>query len=127
MQKKGKFVVKTVPVTTNNITTGIINHLRSEGHGAWRINTQGQWDEKLQLWRPSGSDEGVSDVISCIRPIGLMFGIEVKFKHDRLKDAQKDFIATLVECGGVSCVAKTYEGYLEFYNEKIKPLIYGTR
>lgn len=145
MKKSGKWVVKTVPLNTNNITTGIINFLESEGHVAMRINTQGQFEQitpasynykqlistieiakmygyVVGKWRKSNSTEGVSDVLCCLKG-GKFLAVEVKFGKDRLSPAQSELLNKIFVLGGEYCIAKSLEDFIKYYEQTIKPLL----
>lgn len=134
---KKKIVKKIVPVTTNNITIAILNFLWIEGHtAAARINVQGQaynkieWDgnadikEKL-AWRPSGSTEGVSDIICPLRTRrGCLFlAIEIKRPGDRLRKAQKEWLQSVTSCGGYVIIVEDFDDFKKQYAEIITPIL----
>lgn len=95
---------------SNSLTKAIIRHVRGEGWLAWRINTQGQWDDKMQMWRKSNSTRGVMDIIACKN--GRMIGIEVKWGRDTLREEQEKRGKELVTSGGAWIVANTFDGFL---------------
>lgn len=140
MAKKMK--LKKVPATTENITTGIINLLLSEGHSASRINTEGQFYnvepnniifrhfpslhfhlKKLGLligrYRPSGARKGVFDVIACcqIRRYGISLGTGQLVAID-IKNAgdriRPDQIKFKAEIEAAGGIAFTVSSYGEF-------------
>lgn len=112
------WVKKTVPATTNNITTAIINHLLSKGHSASRINVQGQYDEKRQLWRKSGSRNGYLDISACI--LGRGVAIDIKKGRDELGADQIEFINEWTQAGGFAFEIKSYDHWLRCYDWLIK-------
>ncbi len=118
----GKFVRKTVPKTTNNITTAIINFLNSEGHIAVRINVQGQWDEGLQRWRKSGSTPGVLDIGCTLAPNGKHLVIDTKRGRDVSSENQDKYALRVTQCGGIAMFVKDYEDFLYRYN-LLKPFL----
>jgi len=123
MSAKRAKIIK-VPGTTNNITKGIINYLKSKGHFARRINTTGIFDENKKLFRRS-SNKGTSDIIACVscrnEPGGIYFGqflaIEVKNKgtKDTLSDDQKKFGDEVVNAHGVYYTAIGYEEFVGWF------------
>lgn len=121
--RKGRYVVKTVPLTTNNLTKGIINYLDSQGHKASRINTEGQYSEQLEQWIRSGSTPGVSDVICCLKPFGILLVVEVKFGKDDLRPDQKTWLKDIQEAGGIIFVAENLGDFITFYETIIVPAI----
>jgi len=114
---------KMVPATTNNIQTGILNLLNSEGHCAARINVQGQWDEALQLWRPSGSTKGVYDIVCCLAPKGRMLIVDTKRGRDKLRADQIIYRDGILAAGGIAYEAKTYPEFEDYYFNTLKPTL----
>ena len=109
---------KFVPATTNNITKAIINLLRSEGHSASRVNTQGQYDGKLKTWRKSGSTKGVFDIISCIKGrngLGRFLSIDIKKGNDKLNKDQIVFMKGVRDAGGIALEIESYAQFVEWY------------
>ncbi len=117
------YKLKKVPATTNNITKAIINFLNSEGHIAVRINVQGQWDEKLFMWRKSGSTSGVLDIACTLAPIGKHLVIDIKRGNDTLSEDQEDYISKVRLCGGIALEIGSYAEFISVYQTQIKPLL----
>jgi hypothetical protein len=111
---KGKFIKKTVPETTNNLTTAIINYIKSRGGSASRINVQGQWDETRGIWRKSGSRNGVFDIVACYQ--GQFIAIDIKKGSDALRPDQIEFKNEVENAGGLTYEAESYAGFLEWFN-----------
>jgi hypothetical protein len=109
-----KIKMVTVKEDANSITKGIVNLLRSEGHSARRINTVGIWDEKNKCFR-KGVEAGTADIIGCLAPDGKMIAIEVKFKKDTQRAAQKEYQAEVESAGGIYLIIKTYVEFLVWY------------
>lgn len=107
--------VKKVPATTNNITKAIINRILKDGGSASRINTQGQYDEKLGRWRRSGSRKGFFDIAACIK--GKAVVIDVKKDDDDLGEDQIEFMQEWQAAGGYAFEARTYEDFDNWYLE----------
>ena len=120
--KKGKWVVKKVPATTNNTTTAIINFLLSKGHSASRVNVQGQWDEKKQLWRPSGSRKGFFDIAACI--FGRFVVLDTKTGDDELSEDQLKFQAEVRAAGGIAEEMETYQHFLDWYEKEYSGIVH---
>lgn len=116
MPREGRFVKRRVPVTTNNITKAIINYLLSEGHSASRVNVQGQYDDKLRVWRKSGARKGVLDIIGCIKPDGRFIAIDVKVGDDKLSPEQSEFIMEIRRAGGIAFDVSSYKDFLFYYD-----------
>ena len=125
MSKKNRIKITRVPATTNNITKAIIGFLLSEGHSASRVNVQGQWDDRLQIWRPSGSRKGFLDVSACIRDsngVGRYCVFDVKKGKDTLSDDQKEFIVEVEGAGGIAIEIESYDYFKTWYTNYIKTI-----
>lgn len=123
-----------VPATTNNITTGIINLLLSEGHSASRINTSPLFEVTGKsgstvsgYFRKSGARTGVSDIIAClqIRRYGIALGvgqfvaIEIKntLTNDRPSPAQIEFAKEIQSTGGIYLTIGRYQEFVDWYDQ----------
>lgn len=71
----------------NQLTSDIIKLVRLKGGAAYRINSQGQYDEKLGKWRNSGMKAGLPDIMVCYQ--GQFIGIEVKIGRDKQSAIQQ--------------------------------------
>jgi len=114
-------VPRQVPRTTNNITRGIINFLPAEGHVAVRINVQGQWDEKLQRWRKSGSTVIVLDIACTLAPVGRTLVVDTKNGGDKLSAEQTAYMQAVIAAGGFGYAAEDIEDFKAFYYREVKP------
>ena len=75
-----------------------------------RINSQGQYDQKKGIWRPSGSTTGVADIHAISK--GVHYSIEVKAGKDRQSDAQKSVQALVEKAGGVYIVVQSFDDFM---------------
>lgn len=112
-------------LTSNGLTTFIINHMLWTGHFANRINVQGRMIGKIVTTQSgarfddrrmikSATKKGTAD-IDCIfhkRPVK----IEVKIGRDTMSDKQIEYQGKVQSAGGVYIVVKTVEDYLKFYD-----------
>lgn len=98
--------------TANGLTACIIDFIRLTGGRAYRINVQGQFDEKLRKWRLSGMRRGIPDIIGCLQG-GQFIGIEVKIAGDRQSEHQLQVQNELESVGGIYLIVKTFD---DFYN-----------
>lgn len=113
---KGKFVKKTVPKTTNNITLGIINQILSDGWSASRINTTGIYDANIGSFRRSGGRKGFSDVAACINCLFVVIEVKNEATGDKLKKQdQIDFINEVKAAGGITYIAESMDGFNQWY------------
>lgn len=89
---------------TNNLTKSIIEYITLIGGYAVRINTQGQWNEKIQQWTKSTTRKGTADIHACIK--GRHYSIEVKTGKDTMSDEQIETRNDVIKSGGVYIMAK---------------------
>ena len=105
-----------VPATTNNVTRAIINHLRSQGHYAGRINTTGIYDPVVGQFRKIADEEkGKFDIYACLAPSGRSMWIDVKSGTDRPSPEQLRFQEWIRESGGIAEFFKTYKQFTDWY------------
>lgn len=117
--------IRKVPATTNNMTNAIINFLRSEGHSASRINTQGQYDEKIGRWRKSGSRNGYLDISACIKDsngVGRYVVLDIKKGSDKLRPDQISFIKEVRSAGGIALEIETMDQFYRWYRRYISTI-----
>lgn len=102
--------------TANGLTKCIVDYINLQpACFAYRVNNMGVYDSKLKGYRISGTIKGIADV-SAIRN-GEAWQIEVKKGADRLSDDQKRFKERVESSNGVYCVAKTFDGFLQAWEE----------
>jgi hypothetical protein len=99
---------------TNSLTSAVIDFLTLKKHYAVRINTQGQYDEKRGIWRPSGTRKGTADIHACIN--GRHVSIEIKTGKDRQREEQKRTEEDVIKAGGLYWIVKDFDGFYELYN-----------
>ncbi len=101
--------------STNDLQTCIVDYLDLIGGWGVRINTQGQYVEKLGKWIPGQTKRGTPDIIGCL-PSGQFIGIECKRdEKDKLSEAQEDIRTDIRQAGGIHIVA--FVGHFqEVYN-----------
>lgn len=117
--------------STNGLTHCIIDFLIWSGHQAERVNTMGVPKDNTKIvtdvvglnrrigsveWRRSGATPGSADIHCTLAPYGRSVKIEVKFKKDTHKDAQKKYEARVNNAGGIYVIAKTMDGFFEWYD-----------
>jgi len=102
---------------TNSLTQAIIDLIILKYRGyAVRINTQGQWSEKLKMWTKSTTRKGTADIHACIN--GRHYSIEVKTGRDTMSDEQKQTQADLERAGGVYILARNVDDVVNGINLK---------
>jgi len=116
--------------TANGLTKCIVDYLNFSGHVASRINNMGTWraDKSYAnggFYTRSNQMRGIADIDSTINvkitgiPVGLSVKWEVKIGKDRQSDAQKEYERKIKESGGHYYIVKTFEDFLQKYNELI--------
>lgn len=106
----------------NELASFVIDHVKSVGGTARRVNTQGQYDEKTGKWRTSGMRKGFEDVDACVPvyfnthscgrfKIGVKVAVEIKIGKDQLSEYQVKRKAELAESGGYYIIASTKEQF----------------
>ena len=114
--------------TANGLTKAIIKWIELNGGQAERINTMGRRIDTRKdygtatgfrqqvgsvKWVPGTGTRGSADISSVIN--GKSVKIEVKVGKDRQSSAQKDYQAKIEKAGGVYVIARTFDGFYEWY------------
>lgn len=117
----------------NGLTRCIIDWLRFNDHHAERISNMGRpvdgrkrYVDTVGFKRQIGSVQwilgqgtpGTADISATI--VGRSVKIEVKAGRDRQSEAQKKYQAAIEAAGGTYVIAKSFEGFWEWYKESIK-------
>lgn len=117
--------------TANGLTRAIIDFLRFNGHQAERINCTGRPVDNTKIiedilgdfrrvgsvkWLPTSGQKGTSDISAVIH--GRAVKIEVKIR-DRQSADQKSYQLTIEKAGGVYWLVRSFDEFLNYYNELI--------
>lgn len=97
---------------TNGLTKCIIDFIRLSGGYAERINTQGQYNEKLGIWTKGNTRKGTADIHACLS--GRHLSIEVKKGYDRQSEHQQKIQKEVQRARGIYFIVKDFE---QFINE----------
>lgn len=118
--KKGKRIAN----DANDLNRAICDHANLSGSWfVWRQNNMGVYDKSKGVYRKSpGSIKGVSDVIGIHKKIGIWFAVEGKAGNDRASKDQLIFIDRVVKTGGFGCIVRSFDEYLERYNQFMESL-----
>jgi len=115
---------------SSELESGIIKWVKLQGGAARRVNTQGQYDEKRQMWRPSGMKRGFEDVDATMKIpvigkgyIGIKIAIEVKIGRDKMSEYQVARQKEVADAGGYYIVAKDMDQFMYDWNS-IKIICY---
>lgn len=114
---KGKKVIK-MPVSANNITRAIINYITLKGGFATRINTQGQYDPRLKIWRPGSTIKGMSDIVAVCDC--KAYFIEVKVGNDKMSKDQLRVMDEVIQAGGYYLIAHTFDQFKPIFDSHLK-------
>ncbi|WP_286855988.1 MULTISPECIES: hypothetical protein [unclassified Proteiniphilum] len=119
--------------SANELTKSIIAYIRLLGGQAERINTTGRVIDGRKTytdvlghrrtigstkWIPGTGTAGSADISATIN--GKSVKIEVKYGRDRQSEAQKRYQAEIERAGGIYYVAKTFDDFFHWYNDKFK-------
>ncbi len=79
-----------------------------------RVNTQGQYSEKLGKWTTGTTRRGTADVHAVA--FGLHLSIEVKIGRDRLSDEQRATAEDVERAGGRYFVARDFASFYAWFS-----------
>jgi hypothetical protein len=99
--------------TTNELTQSIIAWLTLNGHYCSRIQSQGQWNQRLKMFIKSNVKKGIGDIMAVVWGKTLM--IEVKVGRDKLSEHQIKTQQQVAESGGLYYVARNFQDFFDFY------------
>lgn len=109
-QFKKKYAPK---VSTNDLTTQVVNHLNMLGFLAWRQNNAAIFDPTKKTFRSNSSKKGVADILAVEPQTGRFWAIEIKTGKDKQSDEQKLFQFDVVKRKGVYLVVRCFDDILE--------------
>ena len=105
----------------SELTNQIIDYLYRNNCYAWKSTSTGLYDDKLQRFRMA-SKKGVSDILAVLPPSGRLIAIEVKIGRDRMRPEQIGFFRNIEHIGGLTFVAKDFDSFKEWWNERVVSL-----
>ena len=100
---------------TNTLTSAVIQYIVLSGGYAVRINTQGQYDEKRKMWRPSTTRKGTADIHACYK--GRHISIEIKTGRDKQSEEQKQTEFDVLNAGGLYWIVSSFDQFYGLWNE----------
>lgn len=119
--------------SANDLTKLIKNFLNWEGWQAERINTMGRMVGKTQIkhdvvglpqvvgnqkYIKGTGTKGSADLSATIK--GRSVKIEIKWGKDRQSQEQKEYQKHIESAGGIYYIARTFDEFIEWYNQTIK-------
>lgn len=120
----------------NGLTKCIIAFIRLCGGQAERVNTTGipvdnrkTYTDSAGItrtigsvqWRKGTGTNGSAD-IHCVLPGGKALKVEIKIGSDRQSEFQKQYQKEVESVGGLYCIARDFESFVEWYKIKILKL-----
>jgi len=99
----------------NELTKSIIAYLQLKGHAAFRVNSTGIYDKRINAYRPSGARRGLSDINAVIN--GKSVSIEIKTGRDKMSPYQMKFRTEVEAAGGIYIVVRNFDDFLKQINE----------
>ena len=100
--------------TANGLTDCLAKWCQINDAHFQRMNSQGQYDAKLKIWRRSGSTKGISDTLIIYR--GQTIHIEIKVGKDKQSEAQKKMQVSVEASGGIYWVIKSFDQFINQIN-----------
>ncbi|GAA4470451.1 hypothetical protein GCM10023189_59060 [Nibrella saemangeumensis] len=100
--------------TANDLTRAIIRCIELYGGYAVRVQTQGQFNEKLGRWTKGTTKTGTADIHGIYN--GQHLSIEVKIGRDRQSEAQRRTADQVSRSGGLYFIAKDFESFWQWFH-----------
>ncbi len=111
----GKYSAK----DTNGLTNCVISWLNFRPDCfAFRINSQGQYDQKLKRYRKGGTRKGLPDIVASIR--GQFYGIEVKFGRDKVSEDQVKILKETQNGGGRFLIVRDFQQFVNLMHDRFE-------
>lgn len=106
--------------TANGLTAQILEYLTLRGIQCWRNNTgayavEGKTGRRFIRFGKKGS----GDILGIIPPDGRFLSIEVKVGKDKPRDAQREWMADVVQHGGIAMIARSIEDVYRVFDPLI--------
>jgi hypothetical protein len=121
--------------STNALTRCVVDFLNYSGHFAERVSNTGRFiagvkiDEGHAKYQTNGKyikgtgTNGTSDISAKIKlpnhKFAIPVSIEIKFGKDRQSSDQKKYEQDMNNVGAVYVIVKTFDGFMDWYNEFI--------
>lgn len=99
--------------TANDLTKAIIRYVDLMGGYATRIQSQGQYNDRLKRWTKGTTRKGTADIHAVVN--GLHLSIEVKIGRDRMSQAQRQTAEQISRAGGRYFVAGDFQSFYNWF------------
>ena len=125
--------------TANGLTKMILTWFRLKGHQAERVNVLPVVRDRRKIvynclgqprqigsieYRPSGSQRGSADIHAVVNSIAVK--VEVKADRDVQSEDQKNYQRQVEAAGGIYYIARSFSGFLDFYDNLIEEVHHGS-
>jgi len=123
--------IKYTDKTSNGLTKAIIDWIELNGYQAERINSTGRQLDNRQTvkdvlgnertigsvkWIKGSSTVGTADVHATIKSKSVKIEVKCKATNDNYQsDGQRDYQRKIEQAGGVYIIARTFEGFYNWY------------
>ncbi|QMU30131.1 VRR-NUC domain-containing protein [Adhaeribacter radiodurans] len=115
---KGLVTPKYGDKNANELTKAILDYFRLNGGYAVRINSQGQYNEKLGKFTKGTTTKGTADIHGCLD--GIHYSIEIKIGADKQSDFQKATQEQVQAAGGYYYIATNFQSFYDWIITKKK-------
>ena len=102
--------------TANGLTKCVTRWIELHGGYAPRIQSQGQYNERLGRWTKGTTRKGTADVHAVYH--GQHLSIEIKVGRDKQSTAQQKTAQLVEQAGGCYYIARTFEGFLHWFRDR---------
>jgi len=125
--------------TTNGLTKCIIDFLNLSGHQAERINSMGRRIDSTKTvkdclgrsrkigsveWIKGTGRTGTADISSTISGRSVKIEVKCAFTGDNIQSPdQKHYQKEIEAAGGVYVIARTFDGFMEWYTEFVNQIL----
>ena len=106
--------------SANDLTKSIVRWFAVHGHFSTRLASTGTYREDLKKFVASQQRAGLPDVFAVVE--GRAVFVEVKHDKDQLSDVQEETIQALEQAGAMVFVARTFQGFYEWFLAHFGPM-----
>ena len=124
----------------NDLTRLVVSWINLNGYQSERISTTGRMIDRTKIstdcmggkrtigsmeYIPGTSTKGSADISSTIQ--GLSVKIEIKWAKDKQSEHQKTYENAITKAGGIYYICRTFDDFLEWYDNLIFKLNQQTK
>lgn len=101
--------------SANSLTKMVQDFMKWNSHMCTRMQSQGQWDQRLGIFRRGTVTRGAPDLIGIIN--GTSVHLEIKYGKDKQSTHQQSFQQMVERSGGKYFIVKTWPEFYAWYIE----------